>query len=209
VPSHKYPSAPTPEQLGLVAPRQPGARRSGAELPKMKKFRFELLAAWIAETFKPCKVADVGGGKGMLSYLLDQDGFESTVIDPVSQPLPAKYRDPATGRLSKMPAGAVVRRIDRPYTPELGARYDLLVALHAHGVNQQIFDTVRQQGNSCVLLPCCVVGEPSAPPPGQNWFDWLAGYGRGLGLDVRYLHLNFSGQNVGAYVRAGRRSTSA
>jgi hypothetical protein len=203
-PDHKYPPAPTPEELGLVAPLPPGTRRSGAALPKMKKFRFELLAAWLAETFPPCRVADIGGGKGMLSYLLEQRGFCCTVIDPVRQPLPVKYRDPATGRQQKIPAGAAIRRIDRPYAVNLGADFDLLVALHAHGVNQWILDSVQEHGNSSVLMPCCVIGEPMAPPPGQNWFSWLADYGRGIGLDVRYMHLNFSGQNVGIYVRGQR-----
>lgn len=203
-PAHKYPAPPTPEELGLAPLAPVGARRSGAALAKMKKFRFELLAGWIAANFPACRVADIGGGKGMLSYLLDRQGFECTVIDPVPQPLPAKYRDPGTGRQVKVPAGARVRHIARPYSAELAADFDLLVALHAHGVNHLILDSARAGGQSCVLLPCCVIGEPAAPPPGQNWFSWLAGYGRGLGLAVEYFHLNFSGQNVGFYVRGAR-----
>jgi hypothetical protein len=179
-------------------------RRSGAALPKLKKFRFELLSTWIAGNFPPCAVADIGGGKGLLSYLLDRQGFESTVIDPAFQPLPAKYREPGTGRQVKMPAGASVRHLSTPYSPDLGAGFDLLVALHAHGVNQQILDSAAAHGTSCVVLPCCVIGEPAAPPPGQDWFSWLAGYGRGLGLPVEYFCLNFSGQNVGFYVRGER-----
>lgn len=202
--AHKYPAPPSPEQLGLAPLVPPGVRRSGAALPKMKKFRFELLADWIAGNFPPCAVADVGGGKGLLSYLLDLQGFESTVIDPVFQPLPAKYREPRTGRQVKMPAGASVRHLAAPYSTDLGAGFDLLVALHAHGVNQQILDSVAAYGNSCVVLPCCVIGEPAAPPPGQDWFSWLAGYGRGLGQPVEYFCLNFSGQNVGFYVRGER-----
>ena len=203
-PAHKYPPPPTPEELGLEPVVPAGVRRSGAALAKMKKFRFELLAGWIAASFPACRVADVGGGKGLLSYLLDRQGFECTVIDPVPQPLPAKYRDPVTGRQVKVPAGARVRHIAEPYAAELAADFDLLVALHAHGVNHRILDSAKARGQSCVLLPCCVIGEPAAPPPGQNWFGWLAGYGRGLGLAVEYFHLNFSGQNVGFYVRGAR-----
>lgn len=201
---HKYPAPPTPEQLGLPPLAPPGVRRSGGVLAKPKKFRFELLAAWIAGNFPPCSVADIGGGKGLLSYLLDLRGFESTVIDPEFQPLPAKYREPGTTRQVKVPGDASVRHLTTPYAPALGAGFDLLVALHAHGVNQQILDSVRAHGNSCVVLPCCVIGEPAAPPPGQDWFSWLVGYGRGLGLAVDYFYLNFSGQNVGFCVRGGR-----
>ena len=198
-----------PEELGLTPVVPAGVRRSGAALAKMKKFRFELLAGWIAENFPACRVADIGGGKGMLSYLLDRRGFECTVIDPAPQPLPAKYRDPVTGRQVKMPADACVRHIAEPYTAELAADFDLLVALHAHGVNHLILDSAKAGGQSCVLLPCCVIGEPAAPPPGENWFSWLAGYGRGLGLAVEYFHLNFSGQNVGFYVRGARPGDAA
>jgi hypothetical protein len=170
----------------------------------MKKFRFELLATWIAETFPACRVGDIGGGKGMLAYLLDQKGFDCTVIDPVDQPLPDKYRDPVTRRQVKIPPDASVRRMTKPYTPDLGPEFELLVALHAHGVNHMLLDGVREWGSSCVVLPCCVIGEPSPPAPGTDWFSWLVDYGRGLDLDVRYFYLNFSGQNVGFYVRGGR-----
>ncbi|MGH3302288.1 MAG: hypothetical protein ACRDOK_11505 [Streptosporangiaceae bacterium] len=202
----KYPAPPTPERLGLTPVTQPGMRRSGAALPRMKKFRFELLAAWIAANFPPCRVADIGGGKGLLSYLLDLQGFESTVIDPVLQPIPGKYRNPATGRQVKTLADASVAHITQPYSLDLGRDFDLIVALHAHGVNQRILDSVQAYGSSCVVLPCCVIAEPAAPPPGQDWFSWLADRGRQLGLAVEYFYLNFSGQNVGFYVRGARPS---
>jgi hypothetical protein len=202
--AHKYPAPPTPERLGLTPPAPPGTRRSGADLPKLKKFRFELLAAWVAGNFPPCRVADIGGGKGLLSYLLGKQGFECTVIDPAFQPLPARYREPVTGHRVKVPADASVRHLAVPFSPALGADFDLLVALHAHGVNQQILDSAQAYGTSCVVMPCCVIGEPAAPPPGQDWFSWLADYGRGLGLPVEYFCLNFSGQNVGFYVRGAR-----
>ena len=64
-----------------------------AELKKMKKFRFQLLHQWITERFEPCQVADIGGGKGLLSWLLKQDGWQATVIDPTYQTLPHKFKD--------------------------------------------------------------------------------------------------------------------
>jgi hypothetical protein len=72
----------------LVTPL--GAKRI---LPKMKKFRFQLLHAWLTERFTPCRVADVGGGKGLMAYLLQRSGFDATVVDPISQTLPGKYKD--------------------------------------------------------------------------------------------------------------------
>jgi hypothetical protein len=203
--THRYPPPPSLEELGLVSPgAAAGGRRSGDDLPKMKKFRFQLLADWIAGRFPPCTVADVGGGKGLLAHLLGQAGFQAEVVDPVDQPLPSRYRDLATGRRVRLGGDVTVARRRVPFGPALGRRYDLLVALHAHGSNLAVLDTVAEAGNSCVVLPCCVVDEPAAPPPGQNWFRWLAGRAEALGLEPEYFALNFRGQRVGFAIRGDR-----
>ena len=203
--THRYPPPPSLEELGLVPPGAPGpGRRSGDELAKMKKFRFQLLAAWIAEQFPPCAVADVGGGKGLLSHLLNQAGFRAEVVDPVDQPLPSRYRDLASGRRVRLGGQDRVPRRRTRFGPGLGRRYDLLVALHAHGSNLAVLDTVAQARNSCVVLPCCVVEEPSAPAPGQNWFMWLVDRARALGLEPEFFALNFAGQRVGFAIRGER-----
>jgi len=202
---HRYPPPPTPEELGLRLPGPgPGRRRSGDDLPKLKRFRSQLLAAWIAERFPPCAVADVGGGKGLLSWLLIEAGFRAEVVDPVDQPLPATYRDLRSGRRVRLGPDAAVPRRRVAFGPGLGRRYDLLVALHAHGSNLAVLDTAAAAGSSCVVLPCCVVDEPAAPGPGQNWFLWLVERARGLGLEPELFALNFAGQNLGFVVR-GRR----
>jgi hypothetical protein len=202
---HRYPPPPTPEELGLHLPGPgPGRRRSGDDLPKLKRFRSQLLAAWIAERFPPCAVADVGGGKGLLSWLLIEAGFRAEVVDPVDQPLPATYRDLRSGRRVRLGPEAAVPRRRVVFGPALGRRYDLLVALHAHGSNLAVLDTAAAAGSSCVVLPCCVVDEPAAPGPGQNWFLWLVERARDLGLEPEFLALNFAGQNLGFVVR-GRR----
>jgi hypothetical protein len=90
------------------------------------------------------------------------------------------------------------------FRPELGRRYDLLVALHAHGANLAVLETAAAAGSSCVVLPCCVVDEPAAPPPGRNWFLWLVDQARDLGLEPEPFALNFRGQSVGFAVRGPR-----
>jgi hypothetical protein len=200
---HRYPPPPSPEELGLVLPGA-GGRRSGADLPKMKKFRFQLLAGWIAERFPPCAVADVGGGKGLLTLLLGEAGFQAEVVDPVDQPLPPRYRDLASGRQVRLGEAAAVPRRRVAFGPELGRRYDLLVALHAHGANLAVLRTAAAAGSSCVVLPCCVVDEPATPPPGRHWLLWLADQARELGLEPEFFALNFRGQHLG-FVHRGRR----
>jgi hypothetical protein len=199
--THKYPQPPSLVELGLVSAGEEAARgrRSGAGLPKLKRFRFQLLARWIQETFPPCSVADVGGGKGLLTYLLRNAGYDAVVIDPLEQPLPGRYKDIDSGQRVRIPAGTGVPRIAAPYRAELGERFDLLVALHAHGTNLALLDTAARAGSSCVVMPCCVIEEPAVPPRDQNWFMWLVERAAALGLDPRLFYLNFSGQNVGFY----------
>jgi hypothetical protein len=201
---HRYPPPPSPEELGLVLPGAGGGRRSGDQLPKPSKFRFQLLAGWITERFPPCTAADVGGGKGLLTLLLRQAGFAAELVDPVDQPLPSRYRDLGSGRRVRLGAGAAVPRRRARFGAELGRRYDLLVALHAHGANLAVLETAAAAGSSCVVLPCCVVDEPAVPGPGQNWFMWLVGQARELGLAPEFFALNFRGQHLGFVVRGPR-----
>jgi hypothetical protein len=88
--------AVSPDLRRVLTPQSNGVRR---ELTRMKRFRFQLLHQWICDNVPaPCRVADVGGGKGLLAYLLNQSGYHATTIDPVPQALPAKYKDLAAGR---------------------------------------------------------------------------------------------------------------
>jgi hypothetical protein len=205
--THRYPPAPSPEELGLVPPGEGASRRSGNALPKLKRFRFQLMREWIRQEFPQCRVADVGGGKGLLAYLLIRDGFDATVIDPVRQSLPRKFRE-LTGRRVAIPPDADVPRIACPYDIETGSEFDLLIAMHAHGVNLSILDTVTKMGTSCILMPCCVIDEPETPPRGDAWFDWLVRHATDQGLKVDYFYLNFKGQNVGFYIRGPLQDTS-
>ena len=79
------------------------------------QFRFILLAKWLAETYSPRKAADVGGGQGFLAYLLNQQGWDITVIDPVDQPLPKKYKDLETDKRLFIPKEAKVKKINLPF----------------------------------------------------------------------------------------------
>ncbi len=165
--------------------------------PRMKKFRFQLLSQWLAENFQPCKAADVGGGKGLLSFLLAQAGWSMTVIDPVEQPLPTKYKDIAAGRRVRIDQSHSVKHISEKFMPEHAADFDLLIGMHAHGCNAKIIDAAAETGAVFVLFPCCVIDEPFYPRLGVHWLESLADYAVSQGHNLYPFRLNFKGQNIG------------
>ncbi|MEM7031249.1 MAG: hypothetical protein AAF629_16925 [Chloroflexota bacterium] len=171
------------------------------ELRLMKKFRFQLLHRWMTTHLAPCKVADIGGGKGLLTYLLQQSGWQSQVIDPVSQELPTKYKDIVSGRQIKISTDETVSRIDQPFDPKMVDKFDLLVGVHAHGCNMQIIDSVTKTGRQFILMPCCIIDEPVCPSPNTHWLECVLRYALEKGAQVKPFQLNFRGQNIGFYGR--------
>jgi len=184
---------------GLLTPT--GGRRGA--LPMMKKFRFQLLYEWMVAQREPCRVADVGGGKGLLAYLLRQSGWEATVIDPTPQALPDKYKDLLADRQVRIAAAETVPRIDAPFRPAMAADFDLLVAMHAHGCNILLLDAAAEHNCDVILLPCCIIHEPVIPPPGVHWLECVVEQAVQRGFQVEPFRLNFKGQNIGLYAYRG------
>jgi hypothetical protein len=171
------------------------------ELTKMKKFRFQLLHPWMQEQIEPCRVADIGGGKGLLAHLLNQSGWQATVVDPVSQGLPTKYKDLQSNRQVQIPATESVSRRDSCFESDMAQDYDLLVAMHAHGCNIQLIEAAAKFHRGFIVLPCCIIDEPLYPPPGMHWLQCVADYAKGRGFSIEPFRLNFKGQNIGLYAR--------
>jgi hypothetical protein len=166
-------------------------------LPRMKKFRFQLLHQWLIHNFSPCRAADIGGGKGLLGYLLMQSGWQATVIDPVPQGLPDKYKDIVRGARVKIDPAARVPNIPAEFDPSHAEGFDLLIGMHAHGCNVKIIEAAAHYGCGFVLFPCCVIDEPFYPPLGVHWLESLADYAVQHGHVVKPFRLNFKGQNIG------------
>ncbi len=165
------------------------------------QFRFQLIAMWLVENYTPRKAADIGGGKGLLAYLLNQQGWNVTVIDPINQPLPKKYKDIDTGKRSFIDKGAQVTRITKPYSEEMSKDFDLLIGLHAHGSNLMIINGAKKYNKDFVLFPCCVIDEPIEIKPNINWFNSLEDYAKDLNLPVKKMTLNFVRQSTGIYIK--------
>lgn len=166
-----------------------------------KKFRFQLLAQWLVENHKACRVADIGGGKGLLSYLLLQQGWDSTVIDPFYQLLPYKYKDLETGsrKILTIDQMSSIHRITEPFEIEMAKDFDLLIGLHAHGCNMKIIQAAKKYNIEFVLLPCCVVDEPIEKQSGINWLNSLVEYGESMGFTMKTAKINFAGQRTIIY----------
>ena len=164
---------------------------------RMKKFRAQLLHRWLAQTFRPCRAGDIGGGKGLLSYLLALDGWQATVIDPFDQLLPDKYKDIRTDARVKIPPEARIPRLTSEFRVELGADFDILIGMHAHACNALIIDAAAKYGCGFVIFPCCVIDEPFFPRLGVQWIEALADYAVYKGLEIFPFRLNFKGQNIG------------
>ena len=165
------------------------------------QFRFQVFHQWLVQNYSPCKVADIGGGKGLLSFLLNQSGFESMVIDPIWQPLEWKYKDISTGKRIKLTSDQMqsVPHIQKPFNLELlldlDSNLDLFVGLHAHGSNMYILEAAAKYQKDFAILPCCVIDEPITKIAGINWFDSLVEYAAKLGLNPKIDNLNFVGQS--------------
>lgn len=171
--------------------QQPKAR-------KMKKFRSQIFVNWLVNTYKPCKVADVGGGKGLISYLLIQSGWESTVVDPEQQPLPLKYTSLDKKRV-KIDPEAKVPYIAMPFSKEMVKDYDLIIGMHAHGCNMWVIDGCKEYDKDFILLPCCVIDEPIVKERDINWRESLVEKAQKEGFEVKKVQFNFKGKNIAIY----------
>ncbi len=172
------------------------------ELTKMKKFRFQLLHRWLIKHIAPARVADIGGGKGLLAYLLKQDGWQATVIDPVRQALPTKYKDLGQNKQILIPLSEQVPRLTAEFDVKMARDFDLLIGLHAHGCNIKIIDAAAQFQRDFILMPCCIIHEPIYPPLGVHWLQCVIDYATRQGFAVEPFRLNFKGQNIGFYGRS-------
>lgn len=165
------------------------------------KFRFQLLQKWLAERYKPAKVLDVGGGKGLLTYLLNKNEWKATVVDPAISDYLTKYKDLETGKRVLLTDDEIEGspRIIGVFKEEMAKDFDLLVGLHAHGSNLQIINAAKRYNKDFLLLPCCVIGEPLVKKPNVNWLESLIEYAIEHGFEVKKDTLNFKGQNVLIY----------
>ncbi len=167
------------------------------------KFRFQVVHQWLTNLYPVCAALDIGGGKGLLAYLLNQSGWQTTVIDPNLQILDWKYKDFGTNKQIKLTLDQrnSVPHLTTQFTPEIARRTQLLIGLHAHGSNMAIIDTAAKYSLDIALIPCCVIDEPIVKHPGINWLASLIEYAKEKNLKPKTTTLPFVGQSTVIYTQ--------
>ncbi|OHB25770.1 MAG: hypothetical protein A2542_03790 [Parcubacteria group bacterium RIFOXYD2_FULL_52_8] len=168
---------------------------------KHKKWRAYILKDWIVEHYPPCRVADIAGGKGLLSFLLQKEGWTVTVIDPEKTLLLDKYKDLKTKKNVPLTAAdwAGVPWREEKFEVPMAADFDLLISLHGHGVQMKILEAAAKYQKKFAILPCCVIDEPIGKQPNVYWENTLVDYGKQLGLEIKTDTLDFVGKNIVLY----------
>lgn len=167
---------------------------------KSHRYRFQLLHEWMVGNYPPQKACDVGGGKGLLAYLLNQSGWKVTVIDPVVQILPRTFKSLQKERTTlSLDKRSQINRIDKPFDIDMASDYELLIGLHAHGSNLKIIEACHKYKKNFVLLPCCVIDESIQVQQGVNWLESLVEYAKNKGFKVGQANLGFKGQDIAIY----------
>lgn len=137
--------------------------------------RFEVLAAYIADRYgrRVRYVADVAGGRGMLSRILAKKyNYEAEVVDPRGWVLRG------------------VRNQAAELDPALAAYYDLIVGLHPDQATRAVARAALVR--PAVLIPCCNYW--SEEKLGQReLLGAIGGYYRENGVSVERVALAFNG----------------
>lgn len=167
-------------------------------LKQMKKFRFQLLASFILENYEKCKIADIGGGKGILSDILINEGWDCTVIDPEVTSMPRKYKA-LNGKKVITGEKYIEKAIIKEFSTEMGINFDLLISLHGHGCNLRIIDAAAEYNKKFIILPCCIINEGIDPYTVTDWIEYLKEYAIKKGLEIKSVKLNFKGQRTAIY----------
>lgn len=112
------------------------------------RHRFEVVASFVQRNFPPpLSIADVAGGQGNLSFILAQEGYKCTIIDPRNTDLSKNERRMRSRK------GIRFKRIRKEFTPEMAGNFDLIIGLHPDEATEAICQAAKTK--PVVLIPCC------------------------------------------------------
>ena len=167
------------------------------------KRRFRAFADFIGRTFPKVEtVADVAGGRGVLSYYLRELGYDATIVDSRDAQLPRYIRralrkqSVKQGRLVEIPR-AVRRLQEIDLSP-----FDLVVALHPDGATEYAIRAALELDKDFAVVPCCVFPIDGVKRSEEDWREYLTS----LSPDIVTATLPIDGANLVLY-RARRHGT--
>jgi hypothetical protein len=165
--------------------------------------RFKIFSDFIERNWPNAhRIADIGGGSGLLSLELAKRGYEPTVFEPANHNSQAAMRHAASKQ--EIPLGGL-HDIDRKrlvirHTEDCGellGDYDLLVGLHPDEATEIIVRLGLGLRKPFAVVPCCVMPLDGRDMVEKEWLDYL----QRLGPGVRSTRLECSGKNIVLYRR--------
>ena len=149
--------------------------------------RFQVIADFVVERYgnKINYIADVAGGQGMLSRMLNKRGYASEVIDPRGY------------TLKGVPSRA------EEYTAAMADYYDLVIGLHPDAA-------IREVGQSALirptlLVPCCNFWDKSKKLGRDALLAAIEEYYRANNVEFERITFDFKGpQNIGLVSQAAK-----
>lgn len=142
--------------------------------------RFEIVADFIENYYGSSvhNIADVAGGQGMLSRLLNKRGYNSEVIDP---------RGYTMVGISSRP---------EEYKSSMADYYDLIIGLHP---DQALKDVVESSMiRSVFVIPCCNFWDKTKKLGREALSKEIDHYFRANSVNFEKISLDFKGpQNIG------------
>lgn len=142
--------------------------------------RFDVMADFIAEKYsgKVKHIADVAGGQGMLSRLLNKRGFEAEVIDPRGWTM----------------VGVANRKEE--YSVDMADYYDLIVGLHPDEATRSVVESAKTR--PVIIVPCCNFWDRSKKLGRNALIEEIEDYFRENKIQFEKITFDFEGpQNVG------------
>ncbi len=162
------------------------------------KRRFRAFADFIHRTFPEVEtIADVAGGRGVLSYYLHELGYDATIVDGRDAELPRyirrtlRKRSVKQGRLIEIPR-AVGTLPGMDLSP-----FDLVVALHPDEATEHAVRAALALGKDFAVVPCCVFPIDGVKRSQESWREYLTE----LSHDIVTARLPIDGENLVLYRR--------
>lgn len=143
--------------------------------------RFRVVADFIIRNFKPCRVADIAGGKGHIQQYLRPAGFTVVTFDK------------RKGRKDRVKMEYKYGYFDSNTPGDFG----LLLGIHPDEATDVIIAEASRRGIPFVIVPCCVkptmthyIGDY------HGWLQHLTKFAQQRGFCVSKQELKMQGCNI-------------